>query len=129
MIWVDLVTLLAVVEFFGFIYAVGAARTRYGIRAPATTGNETFERYFRVQQNTMELLIMFIPSLWLAARYGYPVYVAAIGAVYFVGRVVYFFAYVADPKKRTLGYVLSLLPVGIFWIIAGIGIARALIAG
>jgi glutathione S-transferase len=128
-IWVDLVTLLAVVEFFGFVYAVGLARTRYGIHAPATTGNEIFERYFRVQQNTMEMLVMFIPSLWLAARYWYPTYVAALGAVYLIGRLVYFFAYVANPKKRTLGYVLSILPVGIFWVIAGIGIVRALLAG
>jgi glutathione S-transferase len=128
-IWVDVVTLLAVIEFFGFIYAVGVARTRYGIRAPATTGNDIFERYFRAQQNTMELLVMFIPSLWLAARYWYLTYVAAIGVIYLIGRLVYFFTYVADPKTRTAGYVLSVLPIGIFWIIAGIGIVRALIAG
>ncbi len=129
MIWVDVVTMLALIEYFYFIYEVGRARTRYGVRAPATTGHDTFERYFRVQQNTLESLIMFLPSMWLAVRYWYPTYVAAIGAVFLIGRAIYFFAYVREPKRRTLGMVLTTLPIVAFWIIAGFGIVRALIAG
>ncbi|MEP6485056.1 MAG: MAPEG family protein [Rudaea sp.] len=129
MIWVDVVTLLALLEYFFFIFQVSRARTRYGIRAPATTGNEVFERYFRVQQNTVESLIMFLPSMWLAVRYWYPTYVAAIGAVFVIGRLIYSFTYVSDPKKRTLGMMLSTLPIVVFWIIAGFGIVRALMAG
>src|SRR5262249_17039166 len=72
--WVDLVTLLALLEFFAFAWAVGQARRRYGIKAPACAGNDMFERYFRVQQNTLELLIQFIPALWIAARYWNPVW-------------------------------------------------------
>jgi glutathione S-transferase len=129
MIWVDLVTLLSLVQFFLFAAAVSRARTRYGVRAPATTGHVTFERYFRVHQNTLELLVLFIPSMWLAVRYFFPTYVAAIGVLFLIGRAWYFFVYVGDPGKRTLSAALSFLPIFIFWIIAAFGIGRALLAG
>ena len=53
MAYVDIVTALALVQFIVFGFRVGAARTKFGVKAPAITGNETFERYFRVQQNTL----------------------------------------------------------------------------
>jgi glutathione S-transferase len=52
MAYVDIVTALAVLQFIVFGFRVGAARGRYGVKAPAITGNEIFERLFRVQQNT-----------------------------------------------------------------------------
>jgi len=128
MAWIDLVTLLALIEYFVFASAVGSARERYGIKAPAIAGNDVFERYFRVHQNTLELLIAFIPALWMAGHYWNPVWVAAIGAVYLVGRVLYFQAYVRDPSKRSLGYSVSVLPVGVLAIAALIGVVRALIS-
>ena len=67
MAWVQLVALLALVECFFFAYAVGKAREKYGVKAPAITGNEIFERYFRVQQNTIEQIVLFLPSLFIAA--------------------------------------------------------------
>jgi glutathione S-transferase len=129
MVWVDLVTLLALVQFFLFAASVAMARARFGVYAPATTGHPLFERYFRVHQNTLELLVMFIPSMWLAVRYWYPTYVAAVGVLFLIGRTWYYFAYVKDPKSRTGASALSFGAIGIFWIIAAIGIARSLIAG
>jgi glutathione S-transferase len=128
MAWVDLVTLLALIQFFAFAYAVGGARVRFGVKAPATTGNENFERYFRVQQNTLELLVLFVPALWLAARYWNPAWAAAVAAVYLIGRVVYFQAYIRDPSKRTIGFALSFLPIAVLWVIAMIGVVRTLLA-
>jgi hypothetical protein len=129
MIWVDLVTLLALMQFLLFAAAVSRARGRYGVHAPATTGHPMFERYFRVHQNTLELLVLFIPSMWLAVRYFFPTYVAAIGVLFLIGRAWYFFAYVGEPRKRAWSAMLSFLPVFIFWIITAIGIVRALLAG
>lgn len=129
MIWVDLVTLLAMMQFFLFAVSVSRARVRYGVRAPATTGHAIFERHFRVHQNTLELLVLFIPSMWLAVRYFYPTYIAAIGVLFLIGRAWYSFAYIADPAKRTWSAALSFLPIVAFWIIAGLGIVRSLIAG
>jgi len=127
MAWVQLVTMLALLEYFGFAYAVGSARGRYGVKAPATTGNENFERYFRVQQNTLELLVMVLPSLWIAASYWDPLLVAAIGAVYLVGRLLYFRGYVREPRARHIGFILSIVPASVLGLGALVGVVRALV--
>jgi len=129
MVWVDVVTLLALVQFFLFAAAVSRARVRYGVHAPAITGHATFERYFRIHQNTLELLVLFIPSMWLAVRYFFPTYVAAIGVLFLIGRTWYYFAYIGNPRKRSLAAGLSFLPFFIFWVIIAVGIARALLNG
>jgi uncharacterized MAPEG superfamily protein len=108
---VTIVIVLALLQFVTFGFLVGSARARYGVKAPAITGNEVFERYFRVQQNTLELLVSFVPSVWLFGLYVSPLWAAGLGAVYLVGRVVYFKAYVADPAKRGAGFGLSMLPI------------------
>src|SRR5437879_11480806 len=66
---VHLVIGLALAEFFFFMWAVARARVRFGVAAPATAGHEVFERYFRMQMNTLEQLIVFVPSIVLFARY------------------------------------------------------------
>ncbi|WNO04250.1 MAPEG family protein [Rhodoferax mekongensis] len=119
--WLDLVTAVAIAQYIWFGVLVGQARGRYGVHAPAVTGHETFERYYRVQMNTLELLVPLVPAMYLAARYWSPVWVAAAGAVYVVGRFIYLRAYVADPKTRALGYSLSALPV--------LGLLVAVVAG
>ncbi len=108
--WVHLVIGLALLQFYVFCMAVGRARGTYKVPAPATTGHEVFERYFRVQMNTMELLIVLIPSLLLFASYVSPSWAAALGAVYLVGRIVYFRSYVREPGSRSWGYGLSAAP-------------------
>ncbi len=110
MAYVDIVTALALLQFIVFGFRVGGARGKYGIKAPATTGNEVFERYFRVQQNTLELLIAFIPGLYLFAHSYNPVWAAAIGLIYLIGREIYAASYVKDPAKRSAGFGLSSLP-------------------
>jgi len=115
---------LAMLQYLYFGIAVGGARGRYGIKAPATTGNEVFERYFRVQMNTLELLVVLIPALPLFAWYLSPRWAAALGGVYLVGRFLYFFSYVKDPAKRSAGFGLSILPIFVL-LLGGIGGAIA----
>jgi uncharacterized MAPEG superfamily protein len=109
--FVALVGLLALLQYLVFGALVGRARGKYGVRAPAVTGHEVFERYFRVQQNTLELLVAFLPSLWLFASYVSAGWAALLGATYLVGRVLYLRSYVADPAKREIGFALSFLPI------------------
>ena len=113
MTYVDIVTALALLQFMVFGFKVGKARGRYGVTAPAIAGNEIFERYFRVQQNTLEQLIVFLPALYVFCHYYSPLVAAALGVVYLIGREIYAFTYVKDPKKRELGYLLTALPVAI----------------
>ena len=124
--WVSLVTLLALIEYFAFSALVGRARAMYGVKAPAMSGHEVFDRYFRVHYNTLELLIMFVPALWIAATYWNPLWMAGIGAVYLVGRILYLQGYVRDPKTRSIGFGLSITPIGILVLFALAGVVKAL---
>ena len=108
---VHLVVGLALVQFLFFCFAVGRARGTYKVAAPATTGNEMFERYFRVQMNTLELLVIFVPSVLIFGQYFGSYVAVALGVIYLVGRLIYFTSYVKDPKSRSMGYGLSALPV------------------
>jgi uncharacterized membrane protein YecN with MAPEG domain len=127
MAWVELVSVLAILQFFFFATQVARARERYHVKAPATTGNEVFERYFRVQMNTLELLVMFLPALWMSASVLRPLWVALIGVVYLIGRAIYSMSYVADPSKRGPGYGLSIVPVLALLLIVVIGAVRQLL--
>ena len=122
--YVHIVIVLALAQFFYFSLEVGKARGRYKIPAPATTGNEIFERYFRVHMNTLELLVMFIPALLLFGLYLNPLIAAGLGVIYLVGRFLYLFAYVKDPKKREVGFALSVVPILILMVGAIVGAAR-----
>jgi glutathione S-transferase len=126
MAYVDIVTALAVLQFIVFGFRVGAARGKYGVKAPAITGNEIFERYFRVQQNTLEQLIGFLPAIYIFAKYWSPWVAATLGAVYLVGREIYAFTYVKDPAKREVGYGMTFLPLVILVGGALIGAVRSL---
>jgi uncharacterized membrane protein YecN with MAPEG domain len=128
MAWVALVIVLALFEFVVFAILVGKARVKYGIHAPATTGNEIFERYFRVQQNTLEQLVLFLPSIWLFAQFISPTWAALIGAVFLIGRIVYALTYVRDPKRRSAGFGLSMLPNLVLMLGALVGAIRGIIA-
>lgn len=128
MIWVQLITLLAVLQFFAFGGLVARARVRYDVKAPATTGHEVFERYYRVQMNTLETLVLFLPSLWIAAQYWSPQWMAAVGAVYLVGRMVYLRGYVAEPRQRHLGYMISITPTLLLFIAGLLGVVKGLVS-
>lgn len=90
---------------------VARARGRYGVKAPAVVGHELFERAYRVQMNTLELLVALLPLLYIAARYWPDAYVAVVGAVYLVGRLLYWRSYTRAPASRTLGFVISMTPI------------------
>lgn len=108
---VSIVVALALIQFFWFGLQVGRARVRFGIPAPATSGNPDFERVFRVHMNTLEQLVMFLPSIWIFASYVSPLWAAGLGVVYLVGRFLYAQGYAKAANKRGLGFGLSALPV------------------
>ena len=110
MAFVALVTILALAQFFWLALQVARARGRYGVAAPATTGNEHFERHFRVQMNTLEQLLLFLPSLWIFANFISPLWAAALGVVFVIGRAIYATSYVRDPRSRSLGFGLTAFP-------------------
>ena len=106
--YVYLVILLALAQFVFFSIRTGVARGRYGVNAPRTTGNEIWERIFRVQQNTMEQLVLFVPGMLAFASFVSARWALLPGVLYLVGRQIYSHLYVSDPKKRAPGVALSL---------------------
>ncbi|HXQ64036.1 MAG TPA: MAPEG family protein [Steroidobacteraceae bacterium] len=126
---VYLVMGLALIQYQYFGFQVGRARTRFGVKAPAVTGNEPFERYFRVQQNTLELIVVLVPALPLFAYYVSARWAAGLGAVYLIGRIVYSIGYIKDPAKRGPGFGLSFLPIVLLLLGGIVGAARAVFTG
>jgi glutathione S-transferase len=126
MLWIALVVLLSLLEFMVFGILVGRARARYKILAPATSGDPVFERTFRVHYNTLEMLVVFIPAIWLFGMYLNPRWGAIIGAVFLVGRALYAAGYIRAPEKREIGAVLSISSVLVLLIGAVVGVVRSL---
>ncbi|MGB5104425.1 MAG: MAPEG family protein [Steroidobacteraceae bacterium] len=123
---VALVVVIALLEYVVFGALVGRARGLYGVKAPAVSGHEMFDRYFRVHQNTMELLVAFVPAIWLFGLYVSPKWAALIGLVYVAGRILYLLGYVKDPAKREFGFGMSVLPIVVMLVGALWGAAKAL---
>jgi glutathione S-transferase len=121
------VTLIALLVYFYTVGAVGRARVQYGIKAPAVTGNEHFERAYRVQMNTLEQMALFLPALWLYAAYVSDRGAAVGGLVWVVGRVVYALAYPRDTASRGPGAMITVLASAGLWLGALYGVAKALI--
>lgn len=111
--WPSLVTVSALVIYLVLTINVGAARAKYKIMPPQTSGNPDFERVLRVQQNTLEQLISFLPSLWLFSFYISPIWASGIGVVWLVGRILFAWGYYQAAEKRTIGFALTSLSTSV----------------
>lgn len=124
--WIAVVILLALLEYMVFGLLVGAARGRFKVEAPAVTGHPVFERTFRVHYNTLEHLVVFIPSLWIFGTYLNPRLGALIGCVFLVGRALYAVGYIRAPEKREVGAMMSFASVAVLMFGALFGVVRLL---
>jgi glutathione S-transferase len=124
---VAIVTALALLQVFVFAIQVGQARVKHGVNAPATSGPPEFERVFRVHENTVEQLIIFVPSLWLFATYWRADVAAALGMVFIIGRQVYRSAYIGDPAKRSAGFSIGAIAMTILLLGGLVGAVMAML--
>jgi len=120
--FVHLVALLAIIQFIFFAIQVGRARGQYGVKAPANSGHEQFDRMYRVQTNTLEQLICLLPSLLIAAIYWPPVYIAGVGVLYLIGRMLYWQSYIKDPGSRGTGFMITFASTSILILAAMVGL-------
>jgi uncharacterized membrane protein YecN with MAPEG domain len=121
-----LVSALALLLYVAVFATTGRARRRYDIKAPAVTGAPEFERAFRVQQNTLEQLVWFIPALWLFALYASPFWGGIIGLVWIAGRAYYALSYYRDPETRGPGFLVGFASAAALLLGALIGILARL---
>lgn len=124
-----IVTLLALLLFIYSFLAVGMARKKYGVAAPATTGHAAFEVVYRVQMNTLEQLVLFLPALWLFSEYVSPLWAGLLGLVWLVGRVLYSVSYIKDPKSRGPGFMISFIAVLVLLLGTAVGVVMRIMAG
>lgn len=104
-----LLVMLALLQYIYFVLITGFGRGKYNIKAPATSGNETWECLYRVQQNTLEQIVIFIPATLTFSYYVSAIWVLVPGIGYLVGRQVFAILYVRNPPKRGLGMMMTLL--------------------
>lgn len=108
-----LVSLLAILLTVMFALKVGGARGKFDVKAPACTGPDEFNNTFRAHQNTLEMMVLFMPSLWIFAHLVSDLYAGIAGAAFILGRILYFTAYVGDPSKRTIGFMIGFLSIAV----------------
>ena len=96
---------------------VGRMRGKTGIKAPAVVGNPDFERAYRVQMNTLEWMVMAIPTLWIYAALGSPIWASVSGGLWILGRIIYALGYIKDPSKRRYGMMITM--VAQIWLLGG----------
>ena len=105
MIAIQIIIVLALIEYLVLAFNVGRARVKYNIKAPAITGHPIFERHFRVHQNTLEQLIVFIPALVIFAHHANTRLAIILGILFLIARPVYAIGYVKNPEQRAFGAI------------------------
>lgn len=116
--WVTIASLLMYIWVFT---RVGKARGIHKVAAPATDGPMEFLIALRVQTNTVEQLILFLPLLWLCSMYMSDFIAAILGSVWVIGRVIYAAGYYRAPEKRHIGFLIASL--------AGVGLLIGAVTG
>ncbi len=129
MSWVMLVTVLALIMFFVVTINVGRARVKYGIQPPVMSGEPAFERSLRVQQNTLEQLVLFLPALWIFAMVVSYTYATVLGMVWVIGRILYAWGYYQAAEKRGLGFAVSILASNVLIVGSLVGLVLKIAKG
>jgi glutathione S-transferase len=120
-----LVTTVSLAVYLWVTLKVGGARAKHGVKAPAIDGPPEFQRIFRVQQNTLEQLALYLPALWVFAAAWGDVAAAAVGVLWPVGRVIYALTYYQAAEKRGAGFGITFLSAGILLIGSLVGAVMA----
>ena len=115
-----IITLIALIEYMVFTFRVGLSRQQFNVPAPAMSGHPEWERRLRVQQNTLEQLMIFLPALWIFAVFVSAPIGAGIGLLFLIGRPIYAAAYQRDPESRTVGFLMGFFATVIL-LVGGLG--------
>jgi glutathione S-transferase len=116
--------LLVVLIYMFMATRVAASRGKFGVKLPAISGHPDFERVFRVHQNTLEWMPIFLPLLWLCAIYFSDAAAAVVGLLWIAGRLMYFVGYTQAVEKRLPGFFIQGTACILLLIGAVIGIVR-----
>ena len=124
-----LATCLALLVYVWAIFLCGRARGQYGIKAPAVTGHPEFEKYYRIQQNTLEQLMLFLPSLWVFSTVVSPFWGGIIGLVFVAARAFYVVSYARDPASRGPGFTIGAIAAAVLLLGGLAGVIKVMLTG
>ena len=126
--WPSLATVAALLVYYVLCINVGRARAKYNVPAPQVSGDPNFERVLRVQMNTVEQLVIFLPLLWLFSFFISPLWAGVLGGVWAIGRIIFAWGYYQAAEKRAIGFGIGALVTIALFIGSIFGIVRELIA-
>jgi glutathione S-transferase len=95
-----LATIIAVVVYFAQSIFVMQSRIKHDILAPKTSGNDEFDRTWRVHYNTLEQMPIFLPLLWLFSLIISPLWGFILGVIWSIGRIGFMYGYYKSAKAR-----------------------------
>ena len=124
--WPAVITVLALLVYLATSINVVVNRRKYSLHAPAMSGHPVVERALRVQGNSLEWLVIFLPALWIFCAYWNNYVGAALGLLWCIGRIAYMAGYMIDTPKRGPGFALQGIATLILLIGAGLGAIKAL---
>ncbi|ESP04392.1 hypothetical protein LOTGIDRAFT_204965 [Lottia gigantea] len=121
------VSIFAALQLTRIAKKVGVMRGKFKIAFPATTGEPTFERAFRAQQNTLEFMPIFMPCLWVSGIFFHPVPSALAGVVYLYSRHRYFEGYIKSVEDRLPGFKLGVRCLMVMLFMSSCGLSTTLL--
>jgi glutathione S-transferase len=127
--WVSLVSICALILSLVLTINVSRSRGKFGVKLPDICTAPEFERVVRVQQNTLEQMVLFLPALWIFATFVSSIAAAVIGAIWIVGRILYAWGYYQSADKRALGFAINSLATLVLLLGSLVGIGMQLLKG
>lgn len=112
--WPGIVSSLGLLVYYFTLFKAGTARGRFKVPAPSHDGPEEYLRHVRAHQNTLEHLVLFLPGIWLFSFAVSPIWAAAIGMLWPIGRLGYALGYYKSAEARGIGLLVSMPPIYIF---------------
>jgi glutathione S-transferase len=122
-----LITVLALITLQATALQVGRSRARHGVKPPLMSGPPAFERALRVQQNTLEQTVVFLPAFWVAVEVSNTAAACILGAVWVLGRVLYAVGYLRAAEQRVLGFAISFMASAALLVMALVGTVSRLV--
>ncbi len=115
-----IIILVALIQYQAFGLRTGIARGKYAVPPPKCTVNDTWERIFRVHQNTMEQLVVFVPAQLLFSYYVSARWAILPGVAFLIARQTYSHMYLKNPMKRGFAFTFMINAVLVIGSLIGV---------
>ena len=117
-----LVTVFSSLFTFYLAYNTGMTRMKHKEPPYETTKSKEVMIANRAHMNTIEMMVVYLPILWVATVFGPTAIVSWVGVIWFVSRVWYALGYLKDPKKRQTPFMIGMACIAVTAILGLYGV-------